>query len=257
MIYELNHFGIAVKNLDASLVFYQDVLGAKVVYQGFIPAAKMDVVYLLISGGLIELLHTPKPPQDTEFGINHIAFMSDDLDTDYTRLTEAGYSGLVPPKAAGSGVGRLAFLSDPNGTRVEILQRDLEMRASPIEHPIIKSFDHYSLNANDLDAAMTFYSSALGMGKFAENDAEDEGNTYLNYGYDLLELHTTKAPENQSSNFNHFALRVDDVNAALRVFAAQGVGAESLVKDDAGNSAIIRDPGGVRIKILDRPDLHK
>jgi len=196
MIYELNHFGIAVKNLDASLVFYQDVLGAKIVYQGFIPAAKMDVVYLLISGGLIELLHMSEPPKDTEFGINHIAFMSDNLDADYARLTEAGYGGLVPPKAAGTGVGRLAFLSDPNGIRVEILQRDLEMRAVLVEHPVIKSFDNYSLNANNLDAAMVFYSSALGMNKLTQSDAGDANNTYLNYGYDVLELHTSKTSEN-------------------------------------------------------------
>ncbi|MGR3660943.1 MAG: VOC family protein, partial [Paracoccaceae bacterium] len=227
-----------------------------IVYRGFIPAAKMDIIYLLISGGLIELLHTPEPPEDTKFGINHIAFMSDNLDADFAHLIKAGYRSLVPPKAAGSGVGRLAFLSDPNGARVEILQRNLEMRAAPVEHFVIKSFDHYSLEANNLDAAMTFYATELGMNKLAQTESREGSDTYLNFGYDMLELHTRKAPNSEAESFNHFALRVDDVNAALKVFEAQGVDAGMRLSTDAGNSAIIRDPGGVRIKILDRPDLR-
>ena len=142
MIYELNHFGIVVRDLEKSLAFYQDLLGAKVVYKGFIPPTKTDVVYLLISGGMIELLYRPEPAPNETFGITHIAFMSDNLDADYERLTSLGYKGLVAPKVAGSGVGRLAFLSDPNGARIELIQRDLEMRAEPATHDVIRSFDH-------------------------------------------------------------------------------------------------------------------
>ena len=52
MIHELNHFGIVIRNLEKSLAFYQDLLGAKVVYRGLIPAPQTDVVYLLITGRL-------------------------------------------------------------------------------------------------------------------------------------------------------------------------------------------------------------
>src|SRR5690606_19013595 len=45
LIYELNHFGIVVRDLEKSLAFYQDLLGAKVVYKGFIPPSKTDVIY--------------------------------------------------------------------------------------------------------------------------------------------------------------------------------------------------------------------
>jgi catechol 2,3-dioxygenase-like lactoylglutathione lyase family enzyme len=157
-VLRINHYGLVVRNLENSLAFYEGVLGAKIVYRGFIPPTKTDVVYLQIAGGMIELLHRADQPPDEIFGITHLAFMTDDLDADYARLVSAGYEGLVQPKVAGSGVGRLAFIRDPNGARVELIQRDLKMRNGSIEHPIVKSFDHYSLTANNLDGALKRYS---------------------------------------------------------------------------------------------------
>ena len=85
MINELNHFGIVVRDLDASLAFYQGAFGARIVFRNIIAASSTDVVYLQIAGGLIELLHPQEPAADETFGITHIAFMTDDLDADYDR----------------------------------------------------------------------------------------------------------------------------------------------------------------------------
>ena len=265
MIHELNHFGIVVKDLKKSLAFYQDVLGAKVVFEGFIPPTRTDVVYLLISGGLIELLHRAEPPADETFGLTHIAFMSDDLDADYARLTGLGYKGLVAPKVAGSGVGRLAFMSDPNGARVELIQRDVEMRAHPVEHGIIRSFDHYSVLANDLDGALRFYRDAMGMKVLKEMSVPHPTNPltiiYLNWGYDVLELLHRPTPDTVNPIFGHFALRVDSVDDALKAFAAQGVPAEPGTPKPAGTGigriGIVRDPDGVKVELVDRVDLRE
>lgn len=254
MIYELNHFGIIVKNLEKSLAFYRDILGGKIVYTGLIPANNTDVVYLNIGGGLIELLHRHDAGPDEKFGINHIAFMSNDLDADYARLTDAGYDGLMAPKVAGTGVGRLSFVADPNGIRVEILQRDVKMREDEITHPVIKSFDHFSLSAKNLDKALGFYEVMFGMNVLKKVDGVAR---YLAYDFDVLEL---KAGSGDDPDFNHFALRVDDVAAALTGFAGQGVpiDAAGAQPDEAGqgNSGFIYDPDGVKVKLVDRPDLH-
>ena len=263
MIHELNHFGIVIRNLEKSLAFYQDLLGAQVVYRGLIPATQTDVVYLLITGGMIELLHRADPPPTETFGITHIAFMTDDLETDYDRLMAAGYDGKVKPKQAGSGVGRLAFLDDPNGARVELIQRDLAMRDVPVEHPIVRSFDHYSVLANDLDGALKFYRDDLGMKilKKMSVPATELDITYLNYGYDVLELLHRPTPDTTNPIFGHFALRVDDVDEALKAFAAKGVPAEPGTPKPAGTGigriGIIRDPDGVKIELVDRPDLRE
>ena len=93
MIYELNHFGIVVKDLQKSLDFYQDALGARNVFQSIIPSTQTDVVYLQIGGGLIELLHRADAAARREVRHYPHRLHVDDLDGDYARLMEAGYEG--------------------------------------------------------------------------------------------------------------------------------------------------------------------
>jgi catechol 2,3-dioxygenase-like lactoylglutathione lyase family enzyme len=263
MIYEFNHYGIVIKNLQRSLDFYQGLFGAREVFRGFIPTSKTDVVYLQIAGGLIELLHRADPPADEYFGTTHIAFMTDDVDADYARVTGAGYKGLVAPKPAGSGHGRLSFVSDPNGARVELIQREGKMRVDPIEHPIIRSFDHYSLTANDLVAARKFYQDTLGMKTLKEMQvpATKLDMVYMNYDYDVLELLHRPTPNITDTIYGHFALRVDNVDEALRYFADHGIPADPGTPRRAGTGigyvATIRDPDNVKIELLDRADLRE
>ena len=262
MIYELNHFGIVIRDLEVSLAFYQGVLGARIVYRGVIPATNTDVVYLQLHGGLIELLHRADAPEDETFGITHIAFLSDDLDADFASLVDSGCEPLLQPKVAGTGVGRLAFLSDPNGARVELLERDLAMRIAPIEHPIVAAFDHYSVIANDLVAAEDFYVGRLGLAHLTEIYREDTDVTikYLSYDYDVLELLHRPEPLG-GPIFQHFALRVHDVHDALAACAAHGIPAEQgtprPIATGNGWIGIIRDPDGVKIELLERVDVRE
>ncbi len=261
MLYELNHFGIVVRDLDRSLAFYEDLLGAKIVFHKLVEATSTDVVYLQISGGLIELLHPAHPRDDEVFGITHVAFLTDDLDGDFDRLVAAGADPLAPPKVAGTGVGRLAFVSDPNGARVELLQRDVAMRPSVLDHPVVTSFDHYAVEADDLTVAGEFYGRQLGMTHLTTMrvDQTDLTLDYYHFGYDVLELRHRPTPSG-GPIFAHLAFRVADVDEAVASFAAGGVPVESGTPGpDAtgtGRIGVVRDPDGVRIELLDRPDLR-
>jgi catechol 2,3-dioxygenase-like lactoylglutathione lyase family enzyme len=262
VIHEFNHYGIVVRDLKASLAFYEGLMGAKIVYRGYIPPSKTDVIYLQIAGGMIELLAPAEPGPNETFGITHLAFMTDDLDSDFAHLVEKGYKGLVQPKVAGSGVGRLAFLSDPNGARVELIQRDLKMRDGILPHPVIRAFDHYSLIANDLEGALRFYRDDLGMTvlKTMEVQASSLTMVYLHWDYDVLELLHRPTPNTTDSLYAHLALRVDDADAAQRWFAERGVAAVEGFPKAAGTKigriAMIRDPDGVKIEMVDRADLR-
>ena len=139
------------------------------------------------------------------------------------------------------------------------------MRKQPIEHPIVKSFDHYSLLANDLDGALNFYQSLMGMKtlRLMEVPASELSITYLHYDYDVLELLHRPTPNTTDSIYGHFALRVDNVDEALEALealAVQGVPAEPGTPKPAGMGlgriGIIRDPDGVKIELVDRADLH-
>jgi len=261
MIYELNHVGIVIRNLDKSLAFYENVIGAKVVNRNIIPSTQTDVVYLQITGGMIELLHRRQPAGDEVYGITHIGFMTNDLDGDYQRLVDSGVEGQVKPKVAGSGVGRVAFVLDPNGARVELLQRSPDYRTAPVPNTLIKSFDHYSLNANNLTAAMEFYGRKLGMKSLKSQrvDQRQLDMEYLNYDYDTLELLHRPEPV-AGPFFGHFALRVDNVESALKSLAALGAtpeaGSPKRAGTGLGNVGLIPDPDGVRVELVDRPDLR-
>ncbi len=263
MIHELNHVGLVIRDLKKSLDFYEGVLGARVVYDGYIPASKTEVRYLQIGGGMIELLAPREPKEGTVFGITHVAFMTDDLEADHAMVVGKGYKELVAPKPAGSGVGRLSFVEDPNGARVELIERDLKMRLPQQDHPVVKDFDHYSLIANDLDSAMAFYRDLLGLKVLKEMEVPQRGltMTYLNYGYDVLELLHYAEPDTGGRLFGHFALRVADVAEALELVGRQGIPAEPGTPRKAGtgigNIGQIRDPDGVVIEFVDRVDLRQ
>ncbi|MER7247477.1 VOC family protein [Kribbella sp. NPDC000426] len=168
MIYELNHVGGPVQDLDASLSFY-DGLGAAVVDRLFMSTARVHRVHIQVATGLVELLHREEPDPEATYGLNHVGFMTDDLDGDYARLMALGYGEISSPRVAGSGQGRLAFLSDPNGVRVELLQRSEEFRVPPITAGPVQGLSYVALAAPDLDAAIEFYGAHLGMERVADD----------------------------------------------------------------------------------------
>jgi catechol 2,3-dioxygenase-like lactoylglutathione lyase family enzyme len=186
LIYELNHVGGRIKDLDASLAFYTETIGAEVVDQIFIAGPRVDRVHLQLATGLVELLHNQDVDPDAAYGLNHIGFMTDDLDGDYARLIGAGYAEISAPRVAGSGQGRLAFLADPNGVRVELLQREEEFRIPPITTGPVRRLSYVALAAPDLDAAIEFYCGQLGMQRWTPDEPDDA--VYVRIGDDALKL---------------------------------------------------------------------
>jgi catechol 2,3-dioxygenase-like lactoylglutathione lyase family enzyme len=247
MLYELNHFGIVVRDLDASLAFYEGLLGARTVFRRFVDSTQTHVLYLQLGDSLIELLHPLHPAEDVTTGITHIAFMSGDLDGDYTSLIHAGVPSISEPRTAATGVGRLAFVRDPNGVGVELLQRDLAMRGERLEHPIVAGFDHYSLTVDDPDAAYGFYAGLLGMRaeKPADSAVDSDATVRLSMAGQVLELRGRTAELADDPTFSHFALRVHDLGTSLDTLARHGFEAER-----AAEGAVIRDPDGVAIVLL-------
>jgi len=162
VIYELNHVGGRVRDLDASLAFYAGI-GAEVVDRLFMTSSRVNRVHVQIATGLVELLHNEDPDPEASYGLNHVGFMTDDLDADYARLIGLGYAELSAPRTASSGQGRLAFLADPNGVRIELLQRSEEFRVPPIASGPVRRLSFIALAAPDLDAAIEFYGTHLGM----------------------------------------------------------------------------------------------
>jgi catechol 2,3-dioxygenase-like lactoylglutathione lyase family enzyme len=187
--------------------------------------------------------------------------MTDDLDADHQRLADAGFSFSVTPKMAGSGVGRLAFLSDPNGVRIELIERDDTYKQPSIEGRI-KSFDHISLLARDLASAEAFYGEFIGMSmlKRMRVDARDLNMVYLNMGDDVVELLQPAQLPQGAPLIGHIALRVDSVDAMVEELQGKDVTFDASSPKAAGTGlgriAVFTDPDGIKIELLDRPDLR-
>ncbi|NYG97677.1 catechol 2,3-dioxygenase-like lactoylglutathione lyase family enzyme [Schumannella luteola] len=161
MIYELNHLGIVTDDLDRSVAFYVDLLGAQPVWSAEVAAAGMRIAYLQLAQGLVELIEFAAGTAPA--GANHLGYLSDDLDGDVDRLRDAGATVTVEPRATGSGVGRQALVLDPDGVAIELLQRDLPLRSGTTPHPHIHAIDHFALQADDHDRSLAFYRDGLGM----------------------------------------------------------------------------------------------
>jgi lactoylglutathione lyase len=149
----ISHYGIQVADLDRSLAFYEHVLGFEVVgrwvkNEQFIqelvayPGLEVHVAVLRVPGceSFFEILdyrnveRTPVDPATANPGTAHVCFYVDELDDLYERLLEAGVEFLSEPKTPLAGPnagGRVVYLVDPDGIRIELLQTELTFDGEP------------------------------------------------------------------------------------------------------------------------------
>jgi catechol 2,3-dioxygenase-like lactoylglutathione lyase family enzyme len=109
---------------------------------------------------------------------------------------------------------------------------------------------HVSINVTDLDAAVEFYVSVLGCE--VREDRPDFGfaGAWLNVG--ATQLHLIVA-EGHHGGGEHFAVEVDDLDAAVEELRAKGCtpshpvvvgpGRQSFVTDPSGNLVELNQPG--------------
>jgi catechol 2,3-dioxygenase-like lactoylglutathione lyase family enzyme len=140
---EWSHVGLCVTDLDTSMRFYCEGLGFSPAERYELDSASLpglpeslevpepvSVVSQMITRGpcRIELLawHQP-PPAGTPSarrnhpGLTHLSFWVDGVDAVARRLVAAGGT-LLPATRQKPGID-LVFLADPDGTRIELMQR--------------------------------------------------------------------------------------------------------------------------------------
>lgn len=121
------HMMIRVLDLERSIAFYRAALGLK-------PHTTLDfesftLVYLRNSEADFEIELTlnkgRREPYGHGDGYGHVAFCVDDLASEHRRLTEAGLSPAPIKEFFESGVllARFFFIQDPDGYRIEVLER--------------------------------------------------------------------------------------------------------------------------------------
>ena len=120
------HTMIRVGNLDQSMKFYQEVFGLKETHR--LEFDDFSLVYLrdVESGAEIELTWNKGQSEYTHgSGYGHAAFVVEDLDQQFNRLLDLNLSPTPIKEFKRDGVllARFFFIQDPDGYKIEVLQR--------------------------------------------------------------------------------------------------------------------------------------
>lgn len=118
---------IRVTDEDRSLDFYGKAFGLEVAER--IPFESFTLVYLSNGESGFELELTVNKGRDTPYdlgdGYGHLALSVDDLDAEHARMVEAGLApnDVKTMQRDGRPFARFFFISDPDGYKIEVLQR--------------------------------------------------------------------------------------------------------------------------------------
>jgi len=128
----LDHVGIAVENLDASLAVYEGILGMKLHGTEEVVEQKVRTAFLPLGETEIELLESTDPEGPIgKFiaakgqGVQHLAFRVEDLDKALEELKAKGVRLIDEKPRYGAGGARIAFIHPKatNGVLVELCER--------------------------------------------------------------------------------------------------------------------------------------
>ena len=125
----LLHTMIRVRDLDASLNFYSNLLGMKVLRKRDYPTGKFTLAFIgygdETSNSVIELTHNwgQTEPYNLGSAFGHLAIAVPDV---YRACEQLAAAGVKIPRPAGPmahGGSVIAFIEDPDGYRIELVQR--------------------------------------------------------------------------------------------------------------------------------------
>lgn len=115
---------IRVKDIDASLKFYTELLGLKVSRTMDLDDCRLHYLTDGVSNVEIELTENFETPQEgyadgEQFG--HFAFEVESMDEFSTKLKDFGLEYLYEPFEIKSGL-KIAFFLDPDGREIEVIE---------------------------------------------------------------------------------------------------------------------------------------
>lgn len=129
MLIGFEHVGTTSGNLDRTIAFYCDLIGLRLVLRK--PQATGELAFLDAGGGMLEIFApaaSVAPSRDVpsaEAGMRHLTFAVTDLDEMIGQLEEAGVPIVERPRGAHNTelIKRVAFVRDPDGIMVELIER--------------------------------------------------------------------------------------------------------------------------------------
>ncbi len=127
--FRLLHTMIRVRDLDKSLDFYTRLLGMTQLRRKDFPGGKFTLAFVGYGGEadhtVIELTHNwdQEEPYDLGTGFGHVAIGVPDIYATCERLEAEGVAIPRPPGPMKHGTTVIAFIEDPDGYKIELIER--------------------------------------------------------------------------------------------------------------------------------------
>lgn len=122
---KVDHIGIAVKDLEESIKFYQDILGLELMGTEVVEEQKVRVAFLPVGDTEVELLEsTSEDGPIAKFiekngeGIQHIAFKVDNIEEAIEYMISKGMRMIDEKPRYGAGGAKIAFVHPKSSNRV-------------------------------------------------------------------------------------------------------------------------------------------
>ncbi|MGV8855283.1 MAG: VOC family protein [Devosia sp.] len=124
------HVGMTSRDAEATIAFYCGLLGLSLVLRKSQPSG--ELLFLDAGGGMLEImvpanadLNRSRDVLPTDAGMRHLTFAFADVDATFEKLEAAGVAVVERPRDAHNRemMHRVAFVRDPDGIIVELIQR--------------------------------------------------------------------------------------------------------------------------------------
>ncbi|KAJ0414879.1 Glyoxalase/Bleomycin resistance protein/Dihydroxybiphenyl dioxygenase [Aspergillus carlsbadensis] len=308
--YKLNHTMLRVKDPKRSVEFYK-FLGLNQIQQLDFPENKFSLYFLAYTGpeslqgdrhwtdrhGVLELTHNHGTESDPNYsiangneephrGFGHIAISVDNIEVACQRLEDAGYA--FQKKLTEGRMRHIAFVKDPDGYWVEIIERQDEAIKADSTDPGSYRFNHTMLRVKDAEVSLKYYQEVMGMTLVRTMENKDAGfNLYFlaysasnpkaledarnpvaewegiveltwNYGTEKQEGKVYHDGNAEPQGFGHICISVDDLNAACERFESLNVNWKKRLTDGRmKNVAFVLDPDGYWIEVIQNEALKR
>ncbi|MCT4620730.1 MAG: methylmalonyl-CoA epimerase [Marinisporobacter sp.] len=132
-VLKVDHIGVAVKNLEESLKFYQEMLGLDLQGTEVVEEQKVKVAFLPVGESEIELLESTDPDgpiakfiEKKGSGLQHVALRVPNIEEAIAELKEKGVRMIDEKPRYGAGGAKIAFChpKSTNGVLLELSERE-------------------------------------------------------------------------------------------------------------------------------------
>ncbi|HET6873980.1 MAG TPA: VOC family protein [Acidimicrobiales bacterium] len=105
---------------------------------------------------------------------------------------------------------------------------------------------HVSINVDDVDAALAFYTGTLGLRRRDDRPDFRFGGAWLDAGGQQVHLIEAKPPDSRGQ---HFALHVEDLDSVIAELRSKGVEVSDPVQVGTGRQSFLHDPAGNQVEL--------